>query len=92
MERFYAGLRDRCGVLMSPVFSEREIANIRSTKRVCGNCEGRGKVIESIPTRFAIRNYADGIATYWVRCAFCGGTGAIEPVADGKMAASGGQR
>lgn len=77
---------------MTPVFSEREIANIRSTKKVCGNCEGRGKVVEAIPTRFARKNYINGFATYLMRCAFCGGTGAVEPVADGKMAASGGAR
>jgi hypothetical protein len=77
-----------------PVFSEREITNIQSTKKVCGNCEGRGKVIAEIPTRFAIKNYANGYATYLIRCAFCGGSGTIEPnpVSDGKLAAAGGSR
>jgi RecJ-like exonuclease len=78
---------------MTPVFSEREIANIQSTRKVCGNCEGRGKVIAQIPTRFAIKNYANGYATYLIRCAFCNGTGSVEPKpVDGKMAASGGAR
>jgi RecJ-like exonuclease len=74
----------------TPVFSEREVANIQATRKVCGNCRGNGKVIAEIPTRFAIKNYSCGYATFHIPCSFCHGTGAIEPKADGKMAASGG--
>lgn len=76
----------------TPVFSDREVANLRATKKVCGNCEGRGKVIQEIPSQFARRNYANGVATYLVRCAFCGGSGVAESVSDGKTAACGGER
>lgn len=78
----------------SPTFSEREVANLRLTRKVCGHCHGKGKVVENIPTAFARRNYPGGTASYLVTCNFCGGTGSIDPtpVADGKMAAAGGIR
>jgi RecJ-like exonuclease len=78
--------------MATPVFSEREISNIRSTRKLCGNCHGRGSTVEQIPTRFARQNYTNGFATYLVRCTFCNGAGTVQPVSDGKMAASGGGR
>lgn len=77
----------------TPVFSEREVGHILATRKVCGNCKGRGKVVAEIPTRFARKNYPNGFATFLIKCSFCGGTGTTEPtVADAKTAAAGGER
>jgi uncharacterized protein with PIN domain len=78
--------------MATPVFSERELANIQTTRKVCGNCNGRGRVVSEMPVRFAVKNYSCGYATFLIRCSFCGGVGTIEakPITDGKMAASGG--
>jgi RecJ-like exonuclease len=75
-----------------PIFSGREVANIRLTRKVCGHCHGKGKVIEKIYSAFARRNYVNQYETQLMTCNFCGGIGSIDPtpVADGKMAAAGG--
>jgi hypothetical protein len=77
---------------MTPVFSEREIANIRSTRKLCGNCHGRRRVVAEIPVRFAVKNYPCKYATFYITCSICDGLGTVPatPVSDGKLAASGG--
>lgn len=64
--------------------------SVSPSLKVCGNCQGRGKIVENVPSAFARRNYPNGVASYQVRCPFCAGTGVFEPVSDGKTAAGGG--
>jgi hypothetical protein len=74
----------------TPVFSEREDSNLKATRKTCGHCGGSGKVVAEIPTRFAVKNYACGYATYLVRCSECNGYGTLEPpTPSGKLAAAG---
>lgn len=68
-----------------PVFSEREVSNLRAMRLVCRTCKGDCRIVVSRPTKL----YACGYATFCVTCPECHGLGTMEtrPVTDFKTEA-----
>jgi DnaJ-class molecular chaperone len=76
--------------MTQPVFSEREVAMIRSIRIVCPTCQGRRRIITSRPTKM----YACGYATCCESCPECHGMGSLDPnpIPDFKTEASNDQQ
>lgn len=70
-----------------PVFSEREVRNIRATKKVCTRCEGLRVVVVNQLSNL----YRCGYVTFAETCPLCQGYGLITAITmeDRLMAAAG---